>query len=233
MLLNNGEFQLYQGKDIQITRCFSEGRGGYSAYPVSAYYVEDLVIRNCVNTYKFGGMYFWRCPNLLIENTVFAEPMIMAFVLRNEKDQKSAMRNCIFTDMLDKKARLNLGILCCDGAIDGFRQDSNCYFLRDCIPLAERALQGNQTVSQLSQYVIDPVFLDPLFAGDPGARNNPQDKSGFSPDRMMDSNVKVDFNSFYTTHPQLIERGIGLQPAAFHDFHFNQPAPTPAAGRSD
>ncbi len=219
-LLNNGEFQLYVGRDIQITRCFSEGRGGYSANPVSAFHIENLVIKNCVNTYKFGGMYFWRCPDLVIENTVFAEPMIMAFVLRNEKHQRSTMKNCIFTDMLDKKARLNLGVLCCDGAIEGFLHPNNCYFLRDCIPLDQRALQGNLTASQLGQYVLDPVFADPQFAGDPGVKGNPQDKSGFSPDRMMDSTFKVDFDSFFTLNPELVRRGIGLQPDAFKDFHF-------------
>jgi hypothetical protein len=219
-LLNNGEFHLYLGKDIQITRCFSEGRGGYSANPVSAFHVDDLLIKNCVNTYKFGGMYFWRCPNLMIENTVFAEPMIMAFVLRNDKQQKATMKNCIFTDMLDKKARLNLGVLCCDGEIDGFLNPNNCYFLRDCIPLEQRALQGNLTISQLGKYVIDPVFADPKFAGDPGAKDNPTDKSGFSPDRMMDSTFKVDFDSFFTTNPDLIRRGIGLDPKAFEGMHF-------------
>ena len=219
-LVNNGEFHLYQGKDIQITRCFSEGRGGYSASPVSALFVEDLLIKNCVNTYKFGGMYFWRCPNLVVENTVFAEPMIMAFVLRNEKHQASTMKNCIFTDMLDKKARLNLGILCCDGAIEGFLTPNNCFYLRDCIPLEERYLQGSQTYRQLSQHVIDPLFGDPQFKGDPGVKGNPSDKSGFSPDRMMDSTFKADFDTFFATNPELIRRGIGLDPAAFQDMHF-------------
>jgi len=220
-LQTNGEFHLYHGKDIQISRCFSEGRGGYSAYPVSAFHVEDLVIRNCVNTYKFGGMYFWRCPNLLIEHSVFAEPMIMAFVLRNEKDQKSTMRNCIFTDMLEKKAKINLGILCCDGAMDAFRQENNCYFLRDCIPLAERSLQGNLTLDRLGAHIAKPLFVDPLFAGDPGAANNPQDKSGFSPDRMMNPGLKLDFDSFFVNHPDLKQRRIGLQPEAFDDFNFS------------
>ncbi|WP_254507923.1 hypothetical protein [Anatilimnocola floriformis] len=219
-LLNSGEFHLYQGKDIQITRCFSEGRGGYSASPVAAWFVEDLLIKNCVNTYKFGGMYFWRCPNLRIENTVFAEPMIMAFVLRNEKDQAATMENCIFTDMLDKKARLNLALLCCDGAVDSYRCPSSCFMLRDCIPQEQRALLGNQTIGQLSKHVSEPVFADPLFAGDPGVKGNPADKAGFSPDRMMDSALKLDFDSFFATNPELKRRGIGLDPAAFGDRQF-------------
>jgi hypothetical protein len=223
-LLNNGEFHLYFGNDIEISRCFSEGRGGYSAYPVTALHIEDLAIRNCVNTYKFGGMYFWRCPNLLIENTVFAEPMIMAFVLRNEKHQKAMMKNCIFTDMLEKKAKLNLGVLCCDGEIDGFLNQNNCYLLRTCFPLEQRALQGNMPIGQLGKYILAPLFADPQFAGDPGVKDNPQDKSGFPPDRMMDLTLKLDFDSFFATNPELIHRDIGLQREAFKDFHFNKSA---------
>ena len=222
-LLNCGEFQLYAGKDIEISRCFSEGRGGYSANPISAFQIENLTIKNCINTYKFGGMYLWRCPNLVIENCVFAEPMIMAFVLRNEKTQKATMRNCIFTDMLEKKAKLNIGVLCCDGEIDGFLHQDNCYFLRDCIPLEQRAINNNKPIGQLGNYIRDPLFVDPQFAGDPGVKGNPLDKSGFSPDRMMDSTFKVDFDSFFATNPELIQRGIGLQRDAFRDFHFNRP----------
>lgn len=222
-LLNSGEFQLYTGKDIEITRCFSEGRGGYSAIPISAFHIDGLTVRNCVNTYKFGGMYFWRCPNLLIENSVFAEPMIMAFVLRNGKTQKATMRNCIFTDMLEKKARINLGVLCCDGEIESFRHPNNCYFLRDCIPLEQRVLNGNKTIGQLGDHILDPLFADPQFAGDPGVKGNPKDKSGFSPDRMMDATFPADFDAFFATNPELKRRGIGLQPEAFRDFHFTKP----------
>lgn len=224
-LLNSGEFHLYQGRDIEISRCFSEGRGGYSASPVAAFHIENLTIRNCVNTYKFGGMYFWRCPNLVIENTVFAEPMIMAFVLRNEKDQKATLRNCIFTDMLDKKARLNLGILCCDGAQDSFVSQNDCYYLRDCIPLAERHLNSSQTATLMGKHLLDPLFANPQLAGDPGVKGNPQDKSGFAPDRMMEPTLRLDFDSFFATNPEVLKRDMGLQPAAFADFHFRREKP--------
>lgn len=218
-LLNCGEFQLHHGRDIQITRCFSEGRGGYSAWPVAAYYVEDLTIKNCVNLYKFGGMYFWRCPNLVIENNVFLQPMIMAFVLRNTRDQRATMRHCIFTDMLDKKARINLGILCCDGEIAGYRNEQCGFFLRDVVPIESRIINGGQTLAQSTEHVIDPLLGDPRFAGDP----NPKAPSGYSFDRMADRTVTLDFDSFFATNPEFTSRGIGLEPAAFHDFRF-QPA---------
>ena len=223
-LLNSGEFHLYQGRDIEISRCFSEGRGGYSASPVAAFHIDGLTIRNCVNTYKFGGMYFWRCPNLVIENTVFAEPMIMAFVLRNLPEHKATLRNCIFTDMLDKKARLNLGILCCDGAIDGFVSENDCYYLRDCIPLEQRVMNGSATIAKMGDHLRNPLFANPQFGGDPGVKGNAEDKSGFAPDRMMEPTLRLDFDSFFATNPEMLKRGIGLIPAAFADFHFPQPA---------
>ena len=69
-----------------------------------------------------------------------------------------------------------------------------------------------------------PLFTDPQFAGDPGVKGNPLDKSGFSPDRMMDATFKADFDAFFATNPELTRRGIGLQPEAFRDFHFTKPA---------
>jgi hypothetical protein len=223
--LRGADFLLDHGSDIEISRCFSDGRGGYTAVPVVASHVNRLTISNCVNTYKFGGgIYIWRCPNLLVHHCVFAEPMIHAFVLRNEKTQPSMLENCIFTDMLEKKAKLNIGLLCCDGEMQAFRNRNDCYFLRDCIPLKDRALNGGMTLDKLSPYLLDPIFADPMFAGDPGAKGNAADKSGFSPDRMMEPALKLDFDSFFATNPELVKRGIGLQPAAFKDFHFNKPA---------
>jgi hypothetical protein len=225
-LLNCGEFQLYAGHDIAISRCFSDGRGGYSAIPIAAFEVENLTVKNCVNTNKFGGMYFWRCPNLVIEHTVFASPMINSFVLRNAKDQPATMERCIFTDMLEKKAKLNIGLLCCDGAIDSFHQRNNAYFLR-CFPTEERALNGNKPIGLLRDHIHEPVFADPLFAGDPGVAGHPADKSGFGPDRMMELALKLDFDSYFSNNPELIQRGIGLQREAFQDYNFTRP-PAPS-----
>ncbi|MCE9530498.1 MAG: hypothetical protein K8T89_05115 [Planctomycetes bacterium] len=218
----SGEFLLNNSKDIEISRCFSEGRGTYTASSVVAFYVENLHIKNCVNTYKMtGAMYLYRCPNLLIENTVFAAPMVMSFVLRNEKTQKATMTNCVFTDMLEKKAKFNIALLCVDGYVDSFRHRNNCYFVRVFSP-EERILLGNSPIGKLSEYISEPLFADPQFAGDPGVKGNPKDKSGHGPDRMMDAGLKLDFNSFFATNPDLIKRGIGLQPEAFKDFHFNK-----------
>ena len=59
------------------------------------------------------GLDFW--IGLPEEQEHRVAPMIQAFVHRNEKQQLATMENCIFTDMLEKKAKLNIGLLCCDG----------------------------------------------------------------------------------------------------------------------
>ncbi|MCE9608130.1 MAG: right-handed parallel beta-helix repeat-containing protein [Planctomycetia bacterium] len=220
------EFHLYEGSDIEISRCLSDGRGGYSAESVDAYFTENLTITNCVNTNKMGGaIYIYRCPNFVARNNVFAAPMIFAMVLRNTKTQPSTMDNNIFTDMFDKKARLNLGLLCVDGEIEAFRQHNNCYLLRDIFPLSERALVRDFPVAKLGKHIIDPLFADPLFAGDPGPAPNAKVKPGFAPDRLMDAAVKVDFNTFFATNPELLKRDIGLQPDAFKEFRFQVSTP--------
>lgn len=222
-LWKSAEFQLFEGKDIEISRCFSDGRGGYSAESIDAYYVEDLKITNCVNTNKMGGaLYIWRCPNFVAKNNVFAAPMILSFVLRNTKTQKSTMDDNIFTDMFDKKARLNIGLLCCDGDLDAFQQHNNCYLLRDVIPLKERYMVGTSTIDALGAHIINPLFADPGFAGDPNPSQGnlvmPNGVRVIAPDRMMDARVPLDFNSFFATNPEVIKRGMGLQPEAFREF---------------
>lgn len=229
-LWKSAEFQLFEGKDIEISRCFSDGRGGYSAESVDAYYVEDLRLVNCVNTNKMGGaLYIWRCPNFVAKNNVFAAPMIMSFVLRNTKTQKSTMDNNIFTDMFDKKARLNVGLLGCDGDLDAFQQHNNCYLLRDVIPLKERNMIGSLTIDALGAHIINPLFADPAFAGDPNPSQGnlvmPNGVRVISPDRMMDATVPLDFNSFFATNPEVVKRGMGLQPEAFREFKFRPEVP--------
>lgn len=217
----SGEINLYAGRDIRISRCFSEGRGGDFARTVTASEISGLTITNCVTMNKMSGaMQFERCPSLRVEHCVFARPMIQSFVLRNKADEPANMDHNIFTDNLQKKAALNIPFLCVDGAIEGFRQVNNCYVLRAFTP-ETRVMNGtNSTLKDLRQYIIDPLFADPLFAGDPGVNGNPADKSGFAPDRMMDAALPLDFDSFFATNPEVLKRGIGLQPEAFKDFRF-------------
>jgi hypothetical protein len=211
-----GEFKLYRCKDIEITRCFADGRGGYSAEFIIAWQVENLRIRNCVHMNKFGGTYFARCPGLLIEHSVFARPMISSFLVRNETNEAAAMNRNIFTDNLKKKADLNIMFMAADYKLDAFSQSNNCYLVRS-FPSEKRMMLNRSTIGEQGAYIHDPLFADPSFAGDP----SPTNTAGFPPDRMMDPNLKLDFKSFFATNPEVVKRGIGLQPEAFKDFKFD------------
>ena len=209
-----GNFSLYRSGDIRITRCFAEGRGGYSARFVTAWHVENLTIGNCVILNKMsGGMALTRCPNLLVEHTVFARPMITCFMLRNAKDERAVMNHNIFTDMLKKKAVLNINLFTVDHRLRCPRMRNNCFFLR-CFPPEERHIIGKATAADLSDHIVDPLFADPRFTGDP------TDATQFGPDRMMHPHLTLDFNSFFATNPEVVRRRIGLQPEAFKDFRF-------------
>lgn len=210
-----GEFKLYQCKDVEITRCFADGRGAYTARFVIAWQVENLQIRNCVALNKFSGTYFLRCPGLLIEHSVFARPMISSILLRNDANESAVMNNNIFTDNLKKKADLNISFMFVDLSMAAFRQSNNCYLVRS-FPPDKRYIVERDTIDKLGDYIHDPLFVDPLFAGDP----DHSDKTGFAPDRLMDPSLKLDFNSFFATNPELVKRGMGLQPEAFKDFVF-------------
>jgi hypothetical protein len=213
----SGEFHFQRCGDIGITRCFSDGRNGYTARFVTAWHVSGLEIENCVTSNKMSGsMYLERCPDLRFANSVIARPMITAFCLRNTDSEPAVMENNIFTDMLDKKAALNINLFTVDNQLGGLRQRNNCYLLRR-FPPAERALVGQRTAGDLADYISEALFADPGFAGVPG------DDAGFAGDRVMSpAAMDFDFPAFFATSPEVAARGIGLQPEAFADFHFNR-----------
>jgi hypothetical protein len=213
-----GEFKLYKCDHIEITRCFSDGRGGYTARSIVAWHVSDLFIKNCVTMNKMMGCYYFeRCPGLRVENSVLCRPMISSFYLRNDTNQAANMDNNIFADMLEKKAKFNISLFTVDYYKDAFHQKNNCYFFR-CFPPEERAIIGTNSVLFFKEHFEAPLFADPKFAGDP----SPTNTAGFPPDRMMDPRLKLDFNSFFATNPEVVKRGIGLQPEAFRDYKFEK-----------
>jgi len=206
-----GNFQLYRCHDIKVSRCFADGRGGYSARFISALQVDHLAIENCVMMNKMSGsMVLRQCPTLRMEHTVICRPMITCFYLLNEAKHSAVMNHNIFTDMLAKKAKHNIYLFY--GRCPQMR--NNCYFLRQ-FPPEERHLFGKSTAADLKEHIHDPVFADPKFPGDPSP-----DTEGFPPDRLMQTSLDLDFSSFFATNPEVVKRGIGLQPAAFRDFGF-------------
>ena len=180
--------------------------------------VANLTIRNCVTIGKFGTAYFLDCPGLQVANCVFARPMISSFLLGgNRPDERAAWVGNIFTDNLQKKADANVPFLSTDYPIEAMWHSNNCYMVRGPAPM-ERQLMWKRTLGQLRGFIHAPLLADPGFAGDP----TPGDRNGFAPDRLADSRLALDFDSFFATNPEVVRRGMGLQPEVFGDRGFAQ-----------
>lgn len=209
-----GEFNLYRCEDVQITRCFSDTPSGYSARFISAWEVRDLLVRNCVTMNKMSGsMMLWPAPNFRMEHSVVARPLTGSMVFRNDSGQPTTLQHNIFTDQLRKKAAGNIPYFY--GSTRDMRQENNVYFLRDFFSPEERHLFADQTMDDLGDVIIDPLFTDPHLAGD---ENHEDDHI----DQMMHPHRELDFDDFFATNPAVNERGIGLQKDRFAEFHFAQ-----------
>ncbi len=213
-----GDFGLYLCRDIEISRCFSDGRGGTSSRTINAYLVEDLTLRNIVSINKTSGALFInRCNNFRLENSVIARPMITSIYVFNDSAQTSLLKDNIFTDCLAKKAKINATLFAFGGKTV---HENNVYFLRDP---GTRELDPGRKIADLGEFIRNPVVGDPHFAGLTDARHGTSSiTSDFSPDRLMDSVLKLDFDSFFATDPEVVRRGIGLQPQAFANYDFNR-----------
>jgi len=208
-----GEFNLYRCEDIHITRCFSETRGGYSARFVSAWDAKDLLIRNCVVMNKMSGsLMLWPAPGFRMEHSVVARSLTGNMVFSNGVGEKVTITNSIFTDMLQKKARVNVPLFY--GSLrEGSRMENNCYYLREHPP-EERELFRDQTIDDVSDVIIHPLFANPQFTGD----DSSPDEHGI--DAMMHPDREIDFDDFFATNPEVNERDIGLQRERFKEFQF-------------
>jgi hypothetical protein len=212
-----GDFCLYRGEDIQITRCFSDGRGGFTARTLNAMEVKDLLVKNVVSLNKMSGaLYINDCENFRLENSVIARPMIASFILANQPSQKALIKDNIFTDCLEKKAKLNTQLF--DFPARAVHEN-NVYFLRDP---AHRELTRGKKLEALGSFVKNPFSGDPHFAGLIGVELG---KGNFPPDRFVDADRNLDFASFFATNPEVVQRKIGLQPEAFG---LPEPTPEPA-----
>jgi hypothetical protein len=202
-----GDFCLYRGEDIQITRCFSDGRGGFTARTLNAMEVKDLLVKNVVSLNKMSGALFINdCDNFRLENSVIARPMIASFILANQPSQKALIKDNIFTDCLEKKAKLNTQLFDFPASTV---HENNVYFLRDP---AKRELTRGKKIEALGNFVKNPFSGNPSFAGLLGVESG---KGVFPPDRFVDADRNLDFASFFATNPEVVQRKIGLQPEAF------------------
>jgi len=226
-----GEFNLYEGRDIAITRCFSDGRSGYTAAFVTASHIENLLIKNCVLLNKFVGINLEDpCPNARIENSVFVGTMISHLILQNRPASKAALENNIFTDNIPVKAFGNIAFL---SVVLHTVNRNNCFYLRSFNPPEKRTPIEEEATKTFTYYIqkgiiVDALFADPRFAGVsvPDPKFVPIYDMGYaldtSPDRLVAADLKLSFPDFFATNPDVVKRQIGLIPQDFEDFQIEK-----------
>ena len=218
-------FDVVQSRDILIRRCFMNGLGG-RAYPASfltGWTTQNLTISNCVSILAPDGVDVSLCPDFRIENSVF----ILTMISNVKLSTPATLANNIFCDSGEFKslAKVHLQLYNTPGAV---QDRNNCYYFR--LPDEERVafvLKWPEKISlaelKKRQPETDSIIADPQFAimaTLPEKRRKP-----FTVDALYEDGGKLDFPDLFATNSEVVARGIGLQPAAFSDFHFHNSQP--------
>jgi len=239
----SGIFVLNQSNGIEIERCFYNGSTvGYAPSFVMAKESKDLLVRNCVMMGVFNGtITLFRCPDAVIEHSVFARPRILQGTWVNNADEFITLRNNIITDNQPTKVIVPL-LEISDARF--LREENNCFYMR--LPADQRkvamlydAKAYERTIpgfglnpveaSELPDTLLKVTLADlqkktgsttsiaanPQFRG--AADLGQVDKDGkplFMADVLL-TKKDADFADYFATDPEMIRREIGLQPKAF------------------
>jgi hypothetical protein len=229
-----GVVNLYITEDVSVTRCFSDGRGlGYAPPMVGATFSPRLLIRNSVIAAGSQGVMLRACHNARLENNVFFRNLIQQYMVVGwaKEHEFYTARNIIIDNPANKVAALLLEI----PHLEAMRETNNCYFLR--VPDAERKMflgsggrlglaECQKKYGDSGSFIADPVFQGTLKM----ERTDAQGRPVFTPDRLI-GKKDLDFPDLFATAPEVVKRGIGLQPAEFKDFPFNAGAAAPGSAK--
>ncbi len=225
---------------------------GYSPGLFHAMYCKNLTVRNSVISASMGGgTSFAGCPGLRMENNVFLRNLIQNISeAMNEPQQNFYIANNIFTDNLpgkvqgpffaigkvesmverdnwyylrvpdeEKQMFQFYGTVAYERAATGYRVGAEFEEPPAIEDLTRMSLAGYQRrfAPNSGSRVGDPEFA--------GTRDVPRQTEEGEPiyrvDRLM-GRRDLDFPHLFATKPEVVEAGIGLNPEAFEDFHFNQ-----------
>ncbi|MCA1808274.1 MAG: hypothetical protein LC725_02250 [Lentisphaerae bacterium] len=250
MYLLSMQFNLYRTRDVEITRIFS-GRYD-KAYPpqLFASHCEDLLIKNCVALSGKSGPTIRSSDNVRIENCVFFRNMISQLSIEKLPGHYTRITNCIFTDGLVGKSSAPMFHLArwdafeerdncffprperwqekaivwlwSDDAFENHRVANHMGEVTHPHPALDEILRLGLPEMQAKFGATGSLLADPEFLGAADVPAATADgKPIYPPDRVNRAGP-IPMNEFFATNPELVERGIGLQPEAFADFHFNR-----------
>lgn len=168
---------------------------------VEAHRCPELEVENCVvrmGQWTFYNLVLRDSPNSRIENNVFVMTILEHLSISGSPG--TVVRRNIFCENLRNKSHHTLV------AISGEVSESeNCFYMR--WPEDEKpAVNGRPLTEYRARSGSDALAANPMMPGVPGWSRGWQQSPG------------EDFKDFFTANPELIVRGIGLQPGAFTDF---------------
>lgn len=218
-----------ESRDVAIRRCLWDGRGaGYSPGFLTGWTTENLTVSNCVMIRGFDGLDVTQCPGFRLENSVLARTMIENAKLHTP----ATLSGNVFCDSGAFKVKVQLQEY---GGQNTVVDRNNCYFLR--VPDQERKpywilnfQEGGRNLGHtrmgLQEYnkrvaTTDSMIADPRFAV--LAKMDSAKLEKYPIDSLKDG-IPLDFPDFFATNPDVLARGIGLQPAAFADMQPGTPA---------
>lgn len=194
----NGALLGIGGSNLQVTRCHFSGGWGPA---ITVNRCGDMLVRNCVFMHSMGSAWFTHCPKLRIENNVFISPLIQHLTVSNDPNEPALVANNVFSENTRGKAQI-----CFVGLSPSVQESNNCFYVR--WPENERQVMNYLTLPEHRA-----VRQTNSFAANPQMPGAPGWKQGWGPGAG-------DFNGLFATNPEVVKRGIGLQPEAFRDFHF-------------
>ena len=228
----SGVIYLSGSDNVNISRCLMNGRGmGYANGFLYANGCSNVSVRNCVIIGGFYNMCVSGCPEMRVENSVFAGHLIQALSMSNGKDEKFYFRKNIVTDSSPFKVKVQVFEM---GSARPFIDEGNCYYLR--LPDEERKMflfaawdpEWKYSIGRISlaEYramirPTDSIFADPQLRET--ADMKPVEVKGVKEYYLGDrigTKKDLDFPDLFATNPEVVRRGIGLQPEAFKDFGF-------------
>lgn len=221
-----GIISFTESDHVRVTRCYMNGYGGgvLSTHFIYGGGGSDMLIKNCVIANGMYGAYFTQVEDLRIENNVFLRPLITEW---NNSGRAEARHN-VFVDSQPYKSKVHLFEL--GGDPDQHLFENNVFYLRMADEERKPFLfygggPGRTSVAAYAELTgrKTNVVTDPGFAITVDA--DPVNRDGEKLDYLGDWVVGrdgLDFPDLFLANDQLNERGIGLIPEDFEDFHFHQ-----------
>ncbi len=222
--------EINRGGGHRFTRCFLDGRGrGNPPWAVRASGARDVLFRNCVFNNYFSGIHVTHSANFTVEHCVFTRNWIFAANVYNGEGELFIFRNNIVTDNQPDKRTVPFFEICFGSSVI---KGDNCYYVRpseaprpmlfiidqpgDRPHTRNRMERLNLSQFQAEYGAEGSIFANPGFPVWADVDTSQTTRAGepvFPADTVPRG--MIDFKDFFATNPEVVERGIGLQPEAF------------------